>query len=66
MSKKNNLITFPSASAVETLKRIMASAEPATSQGAGTTQQILECMLRIESLLKNQATMFIHNILRFG
>lgn len=66
MKEKNNLIIFPSTSAIDTLKRIMISAESAASHKPDTTtQQLLECMLRIEAFLKKQAQIYNHKILRF-
>lgn len=67
MTKKSNVTPFPNSSPLNTFKKIMAESMPMETAGQGTTmEQMLECMLRIEELLKNQATMLIHNILRFG
>lgn len=53
--KEKNILIFPQSSSLSRLKKIMAEALPAVTKTTNDTlflQQLLDCALRIETLLK--------------
>lgn len=53
MTKKSNVTPFPNSSPLNTFKKIIAESMPVEAVRENSTlEQMLECMLRIEELLK--------------
>lgn len=64
--KKNNLILFPKASPLDRLKKIMAEAQPVSAKTVSNSlvlQQILESILRLETLLKKSSVLIFRGLM---